>query len=154
MSLWAFRGGKLKTRFFCPLRSAQNDRPWLLLVILCETKDLGFLCALRVLCGEKSPRPLCKGIYQVVLRQAQHDIRGRIPPVPFTRGRKLAPALRRLFRPYHILRLDFLVEFFSGEEVQGDGGFFECAVILESFLRDFRCVVVADVRVECGDQHQ
>ena len=50
--------------------------------------------------------------------------------------------------------MDFFIKFFGGEEFQGDGGFLECAVILEGFLGDLCRVVVADVRVERGDQHQ
>ena len=63
----------------------------------------------------------------------------------------LAPGL---FGADHVFRLDFLIEFFGGEESEGHGGLFECAVFFECFLRHLRRVVVADVRVERGDQHQ
>ena len=50
--------------------------------------------------------------------------------------------------------MEYFVEFFGGEEAEGDAGFFEADVLVECLVRGLGGVLIADVRVEGGDEHE
>lgn len=62
--------------------------------------------------------------------------------------------MARLRRSDHFLGFDFLVELFGGQEFQGHRRFLQCDVLMMGFFRDLGGVVVPDVRVQGGHQHE
>src|SRR5262245_39290067 len=54
----------------------------------------------------------------------------------------------------HLLRVDPRVELVGGEHAEGEGGFLERRAVLVRLLGDLCGVVVADVRIERGHEHQ
>src|SRR5689334_19596280 len=59
-----------------------------------------------------------------------------------------------LLLPDHVLGLHPLVELLGGQEPEFDGGGLQGLTLLVRGLRDLRGVVVSDVRIESGDEHQ
>src|SRR5919197_5878172 len=55
---------------------------------------------------------------------------------------------------HHLLGPDPLVELLGGDQPELHRGLLQRLVLLVRLLGDLRCVVVADVRVERGEQHQ
>lgn len=50
--------------------------------------------------------------------------------------------------------MEYLVEFLSGEEAEGDACLFEADVLVERLMRGLGGVLIADIRVQSRDEHQ
>lgn len=73
-------------------------------------------------------------------------------------GGSIAPpfdfAVRGLIGGYHLLRADPLVELFRCDQIESQGGVTQRCSLGVGFLGDSGCLVIADVWIESGHQHE
>ncbi len=69
-------------------------------------------------------------------------------------GSNAAPVPLCGLSAHHIFWFYYLIKLFARKESKIDGFFAQCCAIFMGSFRNFRCIVIANVRIEGRDKHQ